>query len=617
MKKSRFDHKLIILGFDGMSPEVMEPMMRGGELPNFSELMRSGSYERLATTNPSQSPVAWAAFATGKNPGENGIFDFITRDPKTYKLSLSISDVKNSSPRRVLKGKAFWQYTSEARIPTFIIDCPLTFPPQRIYGRMLSGMGVPDILGTEGTFSFYTTEPLPEEKEPGGKVFHVDKSRIMKLKLTGPRVYSWRERSGNLTAEFQASLQGKRAVRIAYQGQDFELKEGSWSGWKTVTFGSGLKKIKGILQFYLSQAQPEFKLYVSPINFDPRAPFLPISFPKDYSRELADNVGLYHTLGMPLDTWAVNEKRLSEKELLSEAEEIFKEKSAILDFELRRFKKGVFFFYFGLPDTVQHMFWRYRDPGHPLYQKDPILEYRHAIEDCYKKMDEVLAGVMQKIGEEDTLIVMSDHGFSTFRRAAHINSWLRKNGYLHLNRDDAGSGSELLRDVDWSKTQAYAIGFGAIYINQIGREAKGIVKPGEEAELLKARIAAKLEEWLDKDNKPLIRKVYRGDDIFRGKYKGGAPDLYVGFYPGYRASWQTALGACPVELVEDNLKKWSGDHLFDPSFVPGVIFTNRKIVRGNPSVYDIPFSILRIAGFSDGMLKDRGFDGKMLFSEKD
>jgi predicted AlkP superfamily phosphohydrolase/phosphomutase len=615
IRKSRFNQRLIILGIDGMSPGIMEPMMREGKLPHFLRLMQEGSYSHFATTNPPQSPVAWAAFATGKKPGENGIFDFIIRNPKTYGLSLSLQNLAKTTPRRALRTKAFWQYTSHMMIPTIVINFPLTFPPDKVYGKMLSGMGVPDIIGTEGTFTFYTSKSLPKEKDIGGKVFQIKKSDSLRLNLIGPRLESLMGVAENMVVSFQVTLKERGSVHIKYQDQDFELKKGVWSGWKDVTFGLGLKKIKGIVQFYLVETHPEFKLYISPINFDPRDSLFPISFPKNYSKELAKNIGLYHTQGMPLDTWAINENRLSENALLSQADEIFKERTSMLDFELNRFKKGVFFCYFSFLDTIQHMFWRYRDPEHPLYEKDAPREYKNAIEAWYEKMDEVLGKVMQRLDKEDTLIVLSDHGFNTFRRAVHINSWLRMNGYLYLNQTDTKVGSELFRDVDWSRTRAYATGFGAIYINQQGREHNGIVRP-EEAEQLKKDISRKLGFWTDqKHNRSVVNKVYFSQEIFSGRFHHEAPDLYIGFNPGYRASWQTALGACPEELIEDNLKKWSGDHLFDPSSIPGVIFTNRKIIKDNPAIWDMCPTILQIAGFKERELKKCGFDGEPLFNE--
>jgi predicted AlkP superfamily phosphohydrolase/phosphomutase len=612
-QRSIFDKKVIILGFDGLSPEILERMMRKGELANFARLKREGSYKHLSSTNPSQSPVAWSVFATGKNPGKNGVFDFIVRDPQTYKLNLSLSNVERQRPKRVIKSKCFWQYTSEKRVPTSIIACPITFPPDKIYGKMISGMGVPDILGTEGTFTFYTTERISKDKDIGGNVVHLPKAPVMTLYLIGPRLVRG-EGVANVKVPFEVSLQ-KDCVLITHRNKRFRLKVGQWSDWQEVSFKIGLfKKAKGIFKLYLVESQPEFKLYISPINFDPRRPFMPISYPQHYSRELASDIGLYYTQGMPMDTWAVNEKRLKEEAFLEQLNQVLAEKKKILDLELKRLQNGVLFCYFGSPDIIQHMFWRYIDSRHPLYETKAPAEYRKMIDDWYKKMDRILEEVMQKLNPEDTLIVLSDHGFATFRRTVHINSWLRKNGYLELKNPDAETGAELLNDIDWSRTRAYAIGFGAIYINQQGRERDGIVKPGREAELLKAEISHKLKNWYDQGYKqPVINKVYPKEEIFWGEYVNNTPDLYLGMNIGYRASWQTALGAVPNPLIENNLKKWSGSHLFDPQLIPGVIFCNKQITKENASIYDITPTILKIIGYNEQELRACNFDGECLF----
>jgi hypothetical protein len=107
--------------------------------------------------------------------------------------------------------------------------------------------------------------------------------------------------------------------------------------------------------------------------------------------------------------------------------------------------------------------------------------------------------------------------------------------------------------------------------------------------------------------------VYLNQDIFKGPYASEAPDLYLGFNKGYRASWQTALGASPRGLIENNLKDWSGDHLVDPSLVPGILFANRKIVIQHPTLYDLAPTVLRFIGFDDARLAAEDLDGKPLF----
>lgn len=615
-RKSKFDKKIIILGFDGLSPEIIEPMMDAGALPNFSLLREKGSYSHLSTTNPAQSPVAWAGFSTGQNGGKNGVFDFIVRDPKTYELTLSLSNIRKGRPRRVLKSKAFWQYASDKGVEAVIIAAPLTFPPDKIHGRMLSGMGVPDILGTEGTFTFYSSEPSDQSDDVGGKTFHVRKSPMMILNLIGPKVVSSGGNARNVDVPFKVSLlEDRGAAIIEYQGNKFEIVVGRWSGWKEVNFDVGfLRKARGILKFYLAEASPDFKLYISPINFDPRRPFYPISHPKGYSRELAEDIGLYYTQGMPMDTWAVNRGRLNENTFLEQVTEVLREKRAMLEVELNRLERGILFCYFESPDIIQHMFWRYIDPKHPLYDANAPQRYKEIIRTWYRYMDDILGVVAKKIGEEDTLIALSDHGFNTFRRAAHVNGWLRANGYLELDDPKAKSSPGLLKGIDWSKTKAYAIGFGAVYINQRGREGEGIVSPGAETEMLREELSKKLKAWFDeKYGQPVVKDVYPREEIFWGEHADLTPDLYIGFNIGSRASWQTALGGVSEAVIEDNLKSWSGSHLFDPKLIPGVIFSSRKIEKENPSIYDISPTILKIIGCDDAQLKEGSLDGEPLF----
>jgi len=610
----KYDHKIIILGFDGLSPKITERLMQEGKLPNFVRLKAMGDYRHLATTNPPQSPVAWSGFATGKNPGKHDVFDFIIRDPKNYSISLSLSHVLNDKPKTVLKAKGFWWYSSQKKVPTIVLGCPMTFPAEKLYGRMLSGMGVPDIRGTEGTFSFYTTEKILKAAMMGN-VTWVNKGPLIVSYFLGPKYSSFDGKTQKAKVPFK--VEGEReGVTIQYQNKKINLIQGQWSNWEGITFNTGLfQKVHGILKFYLIETQPEFKLYVSAINFDPRDPFFQISYPPQYSNEIAQKNGLFYTQGMPFESWGVNEELLSEGPFLKQVEQAFNERKDLLDLELGRFNKGILFCYFGMPDIIQHMFWRYIDPGSPLYNAQSPDKYKDTIDEWYQRMDAVLGEAMNHIGPQDIIIVLSDHGFNTFRRMVHINSWLKDQGYLTLKDPAATSGGPMFRDVDWSKTKAYALGFGGIYINQKGRDRDGVVNPGNDTEMLKTEIINKMKLWFDdQNNEAVVHHIYRNQEIFWGDYARQAPDLFVGFNIGYEASWQTALGEVPNVLIEDNLKKWSGSHLYDPSLVPGILFVNRKVTKQDPSLYDLTPTILKLIGYSTQELRNFDFDGSPLFN---
>jgi len=619
MQHSDFHGRIVILAFDGMSPHILDPLMAAGKLPHFAQLAQEGSYAHMATTNPSQTPVAFTSFATGKNPGAHGLFDFIHRDPKLLgdpnkpALALSTSDFDGGKVRQIITTPRFWDYATERGVPSVILNFPVTFPPDKIDGRMLSGMGVPDILGTEGTFTFYTSEGI-SGADTGGKVVQVNVATAIDDYLYGPQRQTAAGRdNAKVPIHLDVDVKAHTATVDIRGGDRFTIKQGEWSGWHGVTFSLGLfNKFKGIARFYLVQADENaFKLYVSPINHDPREPHFALSYPADYAKELADKFGPYYTQGIPYDTWAVNEQRLTEKPFLGNVQSVIKQNQEMLDYELGRTKTGIVFSYYGATDLVQHMFWGYADPkNHSLFTKGN--PYEQTIDHIYEQADGIVGEVMNKLGPHDILIVMSDHGFAAFRRSANVNTWLLKHGYLALTAGKT-EGGDLLTDIDWSKTRAYAMGFGAIYLNQRGREAHGIVAPGSESEALKQELAVKLKAWKDDDGTPVIHNVYPREEIFWGSRAEEAPDLFIGFTDGYRASWQTALGAVPVTVLEDNDKKWSGDHLIDPALVPAILFANHKLNTTTPSIYDLTPTILHVIGYDDKALNALDLDGKPQF----
>ncbi|TAM55794.1 MAG: hypothetical protein EPN53_02635, partial [Acidobacteria bacterium] len=288
MAEDQIGKRLIIVGLDGLSPKIIEPMMANGELPNFKRLAQLGGYSHLGTTNPAESPVAWTAFATGRNPGKSGVYDFIRRAPGSYLPDLSLTRLEGNKSLPVRKGKAFWQYGREAGVPMTILSCPVTFPPDEIDGKMLSGMGVPDLLGTQGTFSFYTTAPETVTQETGGEVHVVPDANPLQLELLGPQKQGITGKVERLTAPFTVQVSPDRSVAtVSLQGQECALRVGEWSPWLGVTFRVGpLSRMHGILRFNLVELKPYVKLFVAPISIDPRKPWFQISYPEGYSKQL-------------------------------------------------------------------------------------------------------------------------------------------------------------------------------------------------------------------------------------------------------------------------------------------------------------------------------------------
>jgi len=602
--RQRGSGRTIVLGFDGMDPDLVRRWMDTGNLPNLARLADMGRFQPLATTNPAQSPVAWSSFATGLDPAGHGLFDFLRRNPDTYAPEYAISAVEEPDDylrmfgvqiplgdpvtinRR--KGTPFWLDVEEKGHQATVLRVPVTYPPDPIH-RMLSGMGVPDLLGTQGTFAFYTTTTdaaqVSDERGDQGNIVTVRPidGRVETV-LQGP-IHPFFIEPEPLTAPLAIETHDLNAVKVTLDGTTKVLKVGDWSDWVPVEFRfAWLLKASGMVRLHLVEAFPHLKLYVTPIHFDPRDPISRISSPPEFSAELAERIGLYHTIGMPEETWSLNENRISDHAYLEMVRTILAEREAMLFDSLTNDGSDLVVTVFVQTDRVSHMFYRGIDPLHPLYEHTSD-EGKNAIRWIYQEADRIVGRTLDTMAPNDRLIVLSDHGFKPYRRSVHLNRWLVEEGYLALRPGEPSSS--LFTNVDWGNTRAYAVGLNGLFFNKKGREAIGIVWEDEVAEL-KREIIEKLEQSVDPSTaERMVDKVYSADEIYEGPHFEDAPDLLVGYAPGYRASWQTALGGIPTLLVEDNDKKWSGDHCIDPRQVPGVLFTSYKLDEPVRSIADI------------------------------
>jgi predicted AlkP superfamily phosphohydrolase/phosphomutase len=629
--------KMIILGIDGLDPDLLTKFMAEGKMPNFARLAEQGSFRRLTTSIPPQSPVAWSNLITGMNAGGHGIFDFIHRDPKTFELHFSTSRVEGpkhsfhlgswviplggGSAEQLRHGKAFWEILDEQNVPNYVYRIPANFPPIPAKGNTLSGMGTPDLRGTYGTFTFYTDDPTAAVGAiEGGEVVQVEvKNSQVASNLIGPD-NTLRKNSPPVTEPFTVDVDPLESVaRISLQDQRFVLKEGEWSGWIPVefplmpAFGSMIGNVRGICRFYLKQAHPRFQLYVSPINIDPKNPALPISTPSSYSRDLAKQIGEYHTQGIAEDTKALTAGVLDDKEYLEQAHTVLAEHRRAFDVEFPKFKDGLFFFYFSSLDLNAHMMWRLTDPQSPAYDVALAAQYGSSLEEFYEQIDQVLGEVMPKIDNNTTLLVLSDHGFAPYRHSFNLNTWLLNNGYITRREGASGDSSEPFADVDWSRTRAYGLGLNGLYLNLRGREREGIVEPGAPADSLLEKIRQKLLEVRDpKDGSQVITRIDFASEAYQGPYAHAGPDALVGYNRGYRAGWKTILGAFPPDVLEDNTNAWSGDHCMDFTKVPGVLLSNRKIEAQSPALTDIAPTIL----LEFGIAKTKDMMGQSVFQTR-
>jgi predicted AlkP superfamily phosphohydrolase/phosphomutase len=455
---------------------------------------------------------------------------------------------------------------------------------------MLSGLGVPDLKANLGRYTLFTTRdvPLAEAQKLKGSVVHLPSNAdTIHTSIAGP------ERSA-MPMQLRVD-RNARLVAARVGEQEFTLGEKQWSDWVRVKFTIHfVRTVRGLCRFYLNSLTPHIELYLSPIQADPRDPAFIISHPDDYAPELAEAIGDYHTLGMPEDTNALMDGCFDADAFLAQCDTVMAEREKMLWHELGRLSRGLLAFVFDTTDRIQHVFWKTRDPEHPAYDEAFARRHGTVIEDCYRRMDGILGNMLESVGEKTVIIVLSDHGFTSFRRAVHLNSWLVQNGLMVFKSPLAAEQPTLLRNVDWTKTRAYALGFSSIYLNLAGREKGGIVSAGDGAATLKHQIAEMLGKLIDPaSGQQVVERIYTREELYAGPFLDDAPDLVVGFSSGYRASWQTALGGAPEGLFEDNRKLWSGDHIVDPSCVPGVLLANRPLKRAEPRQTDVAPTVLK------------------------
>lgn len=672
--------KVVVIGFDGADARLVEQYMDAGLLPNLDRLRREGSFAPLGTTTPPQTPVSWSAFATGRNPGRNGIFDFLSRDIRTYQPGYAMFDVgerrvglgkrngflgggvlalllagvgallfgRARGPLRAaplvlalvgfgagyaftaryvpvkrptivnkVSGQKFWERAADNGKKCRIIRVPAMFPAEKFAnGEIQSGLGVPDLRGTTGTYQFYTTENRTgsegDDTEKGGKIEQVAfVNGETTAEIWGPRNKLYDSGPTDIKIPLTIKIDRKATpptVTVTASGSTLTLKEGEWSHWVRLKFPfNPFIAVQGIARFHLASVEP-FGLYISPVNIDPDKPVIPVSAPAKFSAWLAQKFGLYKTLGWENDTFALDENVIDEEAFMADVKFSVDTWIPMMDHLLTDPGLDLYVHVFDFTDRVGHMFWRTIDPTHPAADSLADLPYRNIMPDTYRRMDDIVGRVRAQMDDKSMLIICSDHGFNTWHKSVNYNTWLVRNGFMVLKNDtpdktktleDLFGQGQFWPNVDWSKTRAYAMGLGDLYVNLKGREAHGSVDPVD-YEGVRDSLIAGLEAFVDTANgEHPVRHVRRREEVYKGFDENVIPDLFVANNAGYRVSWQTSLGGIPPQLFEINKKKWSGDHCsLDPEITKGIFFSNRRFDLANVNILDIYPTICRELGVS-------------------
>ncbi len=600
-----------------------------------------------------------------------GVVIFVAATVIVFMLVKAWLPYETTSVKNNRKGTPFWDVLNENGIKTQVFNIPVTFPAEgKSNGKLLAGLGVPDITGSIGKPAFFTTSETfkpstgeftveltkllgndegvyytfvkgPDrknikfqnddvEKEPEMKALsYLDEGEV--LKDTPEYMFKNKEKTlvpedkgEPLAIPMKLTVDKKNeSVTIEIQGIKQTVKKGEWSDWFELEFKySPVLSLWGMARFVPVDIKPDLKLYLCPINLHPSHTPIPISAPKSWAGELFDKYGVYKTVGWAVDTWSLQEELISEENFLEEAYYTRSRKEQILYNSIENMEHNLHVQYFEYIDRIQHLFWRLIDEGHPYYDDKKAMMHKKAIMESYQDMDRIVGEVMKRVDEDTYIFVVSDHGFVSWRRAFNYNTWLKENGYLHVNdyskRDMEVSdlfenrSENFWPNVDWSKSYAYSLGIGNVYLNVANREPEGIIKDEKEYIRIRDELVDKMPKWIDSATgmNPVIA-VYKREDIWDDFDPNITPDLRVCTNEYYRVSWQSTLGNIPKNMVYDVMRNWSGDHCSaDPSLVRGIFFSSKKITKEKPpKLVDFFPTIMSIYGLDP----DYDVSGENLF----
>jgi predicted AlkP superfamily phosphohydrolase/phosphomutase len=286
------------------------------------------------------------------------------------------------------------------------------------------------------------------------------------------------------------------------------------------------------------------------------------TYPESLAREIKDNVGEY------IMTVSFH---VSLEEYIKQINHMIENRSEVTRYLMDAHPWDFMITLFSATDYVQHAFWKYMDTTHPGYTEEGARKFGSVIRDVYRKIDEHLGLILEKLDDSTKVFIMSDHGAGPLRKVVNLNKWLEINGYLTFKGGEKGTegiqgrfrkgllslftalkrnlpdsikaslkrNMPELRDkvesylfassIDWQKTRAFSMGaYGNICLNVRGREPEGIVGAEAECESLLGEISDKLLELKNPDTgERVVEKVHRREELYNGRFTDWAPDLII------------------------------------------------------------------------------------------
>ncbi len=584
--------RVVVIGVDGLDPEVLEGLVGRGKVPNLARLHRKA----LHTTTPSDPLTAWASLITGVTPSVHGISGDSALPPVARVMGPPGADLSIAEPSSgPLGAEPVWDLLARASMKVRVLRGPLAFSASREPGlEVLAGQGTPDVGQGPCRWILISSTAIPAVPRPGISVTAVpngDDRWTADVLLAGP---AGETLAARLTLMVQTSTDGTPVLVVDGGRSKGTAPIGEWSGYFGIGFTLDGGRVDASTRMLPLQMEGGLKVFLEPPGVDPFSPSLPVSYPRYYAGFLADRYGTFRTCGVGVDATAFDAGLISGAALLRQSYASWEQQSRMTLGELTRPDFDVLVSIFPQIGAPLGTFSRAADPGSPAHDKQLQEAHGDCVEKMYGQLDSLVGEIMKVLRPGDRMMVVAPRGQRIVRRELSLTSWLVKEGYLVLQHKAKTSSRDGLADVDWSRTRAYSSGAGGVRLNLEGREPAGWVMPGEQADVLTGEIRGKLES-LSEGSVPIVSEVLLGRDIF-GDRQALAPDLVVVLAPGYGMSAASMDGRVPAAVLSDSSHPFvPAADAGDAASAAGVIMTLLPLFS-EPTVLDVAPSVLAAVG---------------------
>ncbi|MEE8402896.1 MAG: alkaline phosphatase family protein, partial [Candidatus Hydrothermarchaeaceae archaeon] len=568
--------KTLVIGLDGGTFDIIKPLIKEGKLPNISRIMDNGAHGILKSTTPPVTPVAWASFMTGVNPGKHGIFDFIEQKADSYDLTWS---------KMSTRYKTLWSLISDAGKKAIVVNVPMTYPPEKINGIMISGMGTP---GADS--DFVHPQKLRETLNERFGAYKID----IDARPDDPGTYY------------------KDVLELTVQHGEISkylISNYEWDFFMVVFIGTD--RMQHNMWRHMDESHPEY----DPDDAEKYGGHI-FELYQEVDGIIGDLIGRIdedacvfivsdHGFG-PLYKRVHINKWLGQQGLFRAGDRELIENDSVR-YRLSRDASGR-----GNDDLIELEAKKPDRYAMAAVTKSLNLDRQYLIKVTARGSIDGVALEFNDFSNSQDPIIGGSNVTTKFLEYSTVFTPVKKKttvgaGITSYAGNPPGSifiKNLSLKELDWSEIQAYTFGVSDhVHINLKGREPRGTVESGEEYENLRNDIIERL--YALEDGGKIVDRVFKREELYHGEMLESAPDLTLRMKNySYRSYNSFDLKG---ELFEKPTLGHSGDHRIE-----GILVANGKGIKRahlpEAEITDVVPTILGVLGIPI----PANLDGKVL-----